>query len=323
MKKIITALDNEKINVELRKLADYEIIGNDISYQDGIFEILEKENPDILLLSEIIKGNLEIKNLILKIKEKNNNLEIIVFLEKENPELLNFLKMNEIYNVFYNNEITINELITKIEKKRDVVKLKKILDKTKAKVISIIGPSGAGKSTFAAEISKLISKEKKVLVMDFDLLNKDMSLILEKSNDVKLILGQDIMFNNENMELMNIKEIINNYKKEYDVIIINTSSECFFKFNKKLINLSDKCLFITGSNTIEIKKSKTLLDIYISEWKINSEKINIIINKYNIYSIDEKILKTIFKKYKLIGKIKFSKNNKCYINKNLIKKINI
>ena len=176
---------------------------------------------------------------------------------------------------------------------------------------------------FAAEISKILSKEKKVLVMDFDLLNKDMNLILNKNNNIKLILGQDIIFNKEKMELTNINSIINNYKKEYDVIIINTSSECFFKFNQKLIKLSDKCLFITGSNTIEIKKSKTLLDIYISEWKINSEKINIIINKYNIYSIDEKILKTIFKKYNMVGKIKFSKNNKCYINKSLIKKLNI
>ena len=122
MKKIITALDNEKINLELRKLADYKIIGNDISYQEGIFEILEKENPDILLLSEIINGELSIKELILKIKEKNKNLEIIVFLEKENPKLVEFLKINEIYNIFYDNKITIKDLIIKIEKRNEIVK---------------------------------------------------------------------------------------------------------------------------------------------------------------------------------------------------------
>ncbi len=45
-------------------------------------EILEKEEINIILLSEILKGPYDIKELINKIKEKNNKIEIIIILEK-------------------------------------------------------------------------------------------------------------------------------------------------------------------------------------------------------------------------------------------------
>ena len=43
MKKIITALANPMLNNELKKQKDFIIIGNDIQYQDGVKEVLEKE----------------------------------------------------------------------------------------------------------------------------------------------------------------------------------------------------------------------------------------------------------------------------------------
>ena len=326
MKKIITALDNPNVNLELRKIKQYEIIGKDICYQDGIFELLEKENPDIILLSEILPGELEIEKLILKIKEIKKDIEIIIFLQEENEELIKFLKMNEIYNIFYNNKITINELINNMKMQEEKINIKELIDKKEINnknIISIIGPSGSGKTTFTSILAKKLSENKKVLVLDFDILNNDINLILNKNKNLNIIMGQDIIFNRENREKINIEKIINKYKNSYDVIIINTSSECYFKLNKKLIKLSNKILFVAGTNIIEIKKSETLLKIYITEWNINPEKINIILNKYNKYSVDEKVLKNIFKKYKIIGKIKFAENYKLELNNNLLKKINI
>ena len=49
VKKIITALGDPILNVTLKKEKDLEIISADIQYQDGIFEILEKE-PNINFL---------------------------------------------------------------------------------------------------------------------------------------------------------------------------------------------------------------------------------------------------------------------------------
>ena len=57
MKQIITALGNRLLNDKLKEEEEFEILTKDIQYQDGIFEVLEKEEKiDFLILSEILLG---------------------------------------------------------------------------------------------------------------------------------------------------------------------------------------------------------------------------------------------------------------------------
>ena len=92
MKKIITAMGSQNLNDELKKEETFEIITRDIQYQDGVIEILEqKKDIDFLIISELISGEMEIKNLIEKIKSINDNLQIIIFLDNKNKELENYL----------------------------------------------------------------------------------------------------------------------------------------------------------------------------------------------------------------------------------------
>ena len=78
MKNIITALCNSVVNDKLKEINEFNILANDILYQDGIFEILEnRKEIDYLILSEFLPGEYEIKKLIEKIKEKNNTLKKI------------------------------------------------------------------------------------------------------------------------------------------------------------------------------------------------------------------------------------------------------
>ena len=104
MKNIITALCNSVVNDKLRQINEFNILANDIQYQDGIFEILEnKKEIDYLILSEFLPGQYDIKKLIEKIKEKNNTIKIILILEKEKEELENYLYAKGIFKIFYNN----------------------------------------------------------------------------------------------------------------------------------------------------------------------------------------------------------------------------
>ena len=110
--KIITALDNPKTNEKLKEETNFEIIGNDIQYQEGVIEILEKnEEIDLLIISELLSGEIEFIKLIEKIKLINKKIEIIVILKDENEETKNYLISKGIFNIVYNNEITIKELI--------------------------------------------------------------------------------------------------------------------------------------------------------------------------------------------------------------------
>ena len=117
MKKIITALANPMLNNELKKQKDFIIIGNDIQYQDGVKEVLEKEkNIDFLILSEILPGENKIEKLIEYIKKVNPNINIIIILENKKEELEKYLYSKNIYYILYN-KTEITEIINLIKNK--------------------------------------------------------------------------------------------------------------------------------------------------------------------------------------------------------------
>lgn len=84
MKRIITAIGNEKLNNILKQQEEIIIENQDIQYQEGIFEALDKyKNIDIVVLNEDIIGNLELEDLIRSIIILKNDIEIILITERQ------------------------------------------------------------------------------------------------------------------------------------------------------------------------------------------------------------------------------------------------
>ena len=126
----ITALGNEEINKQLKK--ELEIIGKDIQYQEAVLDVLENnENVEFLILSSIIPGQFNIYEFINLIIFKNSKIKIIIFLEKRNKELEDFLISKGINNIYYNNEITIQEIINNIKNNKNIKYEIKKINKTK------------------------------------------------------------------------------------------------------------------------------------------------------------------------------------------------
>ena len=71
---------------------------------------------------------------------------------------------------------------------------------------------------------------------------------------------------------------------------------------------------------LEIKKAEKLLEIYIEDWGVSTNKFDIVLNKVTAGSIDDTILNNIFNNFKIIEKIDFS--NKYTVLANDIKSIN-
>lgn len=321
MKKIVTALGNPILNNELKKYKEFQIMINDIQYQEAIIEFLEIEkNIDYIILNEILPGSISIEELINKIKIKNKNIEIIIILENQNKELENFLFSKKIFNIFYNNKVEIIDIIKilknsklnniKSEKNIEIIKnnilnnsnINKKINKIKFtnetkkrlkynnEMICVLGSSGVGKSIFSICFSNYLKNNKnKILIIDFDILNnsihtilgvkkyskkikeKDINnfninvedLIISINKNIDLLTGIDILFNSDHdINEIELLEIINNMKKQYDYIIVDTSSECFFKYNKILIENANKNIFLLEANLLEITKAKRLLDMY-------------------------------------------------------------
>ena len=350
--KIVTALANPRLNKELAKIENIEILAPDIQYQDGVIEILdEKKSIDVLILSEVLSGSFNIKEFIIEIKNRNNNLKIIIILENKKEELENFLISKGIFDIYYNNEIEIEKMIEIIQEnknencskiikkeKNEIVKYrvkrknKKIYNKFKKDgiIISILGTHESGKSIFSINLAKSI-KNKKILLIDFDLLNNSINSILgikkypnKKENDILkinknlyLLSAVNIIFKNKDkITNSEIKELLQKLKMNFDYIIIDTSSECFFDATRFIIKNSNKCIFLLEANLLEINNAKKLLSMYLENWYIDKNKINIVLNKYNKNAIDFNILKNIFSDFKMLGKINYDDYYNLLINKN-------
>ena len=325
MKKIITALGNQVLNNELKKINEFEIVANDLQYKEAIIELLEiNKNVNYIILSGILPGNITLTDLITKIKIINNNIEIILLLEKKEKEIEKKLKEQKIKNVLYIDNVKINDIIkilknkkinnkTKIPQEENIkneinrkIKINNNIKKqikTECKVISVLGSNGVGKSIYSVCMSNYLNNKKnKILIIDFDILN----------NSIHTILG------------------ISKYnKKKNNKKIIN---DC-------IINVDNNISVLTGENIIKKYKKNInyivkLLEIYNKNWNIDERKIKIVINKYNKNAISMNIIKKLFSDYEIIGKLEMSniynniinKNNKIifknYKNNNEYKKIN-
>lgn len=225
----------------------------------------------------------------------------------------------------------------KIKIKKEIIKLKKIILRKKEEtinrkneIISIVGAAGVGKSIFISLFSKNI-KNKKILIIDFDIFNKSLDLIfgydaqkqkektiIKISNNIDLLSKIEIFFAENNyLEKNKIKNILNNFSKKYDLIIIDNTSEYSCNYTKEILINSDEIIFLTDANLIELNKTKKILEKYINKWKIKKEKIKVVFNKININSINSKILKNLFSDFKILGKINFSNKYNLIINNNL------
>ena len=105
-------------------------------------------------------------------------------------------------------------------------------------------------------------------------------------------------------------------KKEYDLIIIDTSSESLLDYTREILNISNSAIFISGANLLEIKKSIRLLEIYQKEWNIDKDMFNIIFNKFSKNSVDDDVLKELFRNYNILGKVRLNEYYDVAINKN-------
>lgn len=115
MKNVITAIGNENIINILYKIPEINFLNSDILYREGILEVLEyKENADILIINNIIDGDIELKDLINKILIINNKIKIIYLTNNIDYELEKFLKNKKVDLIYYQDEIDVNELIGRL-----------------------------------------------------------------------------------------------------------------------------------------------------------------------------------------------------------------
>lgn len=307
MNNILVAIYNQKIYEELLEEKNINIINKNILYKEGILEILENNfEINFIIINEKIPGEIEIINLIDKIKEINNNIKIILITKenkykKDNIFLLKEENKRDILDIIENKKELKNE-------REEIIQIEKIKEQIDEKLFFIKGNSGSGKSIVASILSYQISKmDKKVLLIDGDIEKGNIHTIFQVK---KYINRTQKIYNNLYFINTNQEEIIRKVLTEkYDILI-------FDNFNKNyILEINHINIYILESNLIEIEKLKNnITDNYYNDF--------FIINKYNKNSIDEKIIENIFEN-KNILKIKYSDIYNSLINNFKMKKDNL
>ena len=333
---------DEKLEKILIKKGVYRIFYNNKIEVGDFIKILNEDSKMEKYNEEIRKEIDELKKYIKSqsINEKINSEKKIVknklnkkkkFYKKEKNDLLNIVVEN-IKNNLLNKKIFLN-ILDRNEKKHLINKI--IDNKQENNIISVLGNSGAGKSVFSVLLANTLKRYyNKILIIDFDFLNNSLhtilgvrkyseeikekmkntnfdknkieiqNLIINVNKKIDLISGINLIFDSSNkINQKKMKEIIKEVSKLYNVVIIDTTTECFFEYTQEIIKMSNKSIFLTEANLLEISKSKRILEMYYTNWNIEKNKINIIFNKFNKNSIDVSLLYKLYSDYKILGLI--------------------
>ena len=295
-------------------------------------KILEEYNVKIILKNENYQDNLlkaiipkSINNKIIENYEKEQEYEIEV--EEEYDEL--------------------KEIESEISKNETNICQNRKYFKSPNQVISVTGAYNVGKSLLIINILKNceVLGYENILILDCDFLNESIYYFLRKKNNnikqkdynnlekiiknitikinknIEFISGKNLFLKKTNKiyeckDLYTIKEIISILKKKYNLIILDIGTKNKFNLNEILLKDSTKIIFLLEPNLLGIKKGKEIIDKYINEYEIDKEKIKIIANKCDKYSVNNEILSCCFYGIKVIGRIKYEDIYSKIINKN-------
>lgn len=323
MKKILTAINNPKLNEELRKESNFQIIGKDIQYKEAILEVLEKNNEiDLIILSDKIPGEIKLENLIEKIKIENDKIKIIFILEKENNKIEKILIKNNIIDIYYNDKINLKELIKIINKQEinmeeEIIKLKKIIEEKSKNENKIKNKKNFYLKKIFKIIKDKIKKTIKIILKkeknSYKKWNMSTKIITFSGNNksgkstLSLIISQYLSTKNKkvllidgDLEKQDLSFILKKNKKNKSML------SCFFKNKKhedkkikkkikKIINNKNRKL-INNKNIIYYYPLKKIINLFTR--KINK-------NLYFFNGLNELLKNNKLKREKIINYLLF------------------
>lgn len=217
MTKILTALGNPTVNNELKKYEKYDVIGDDLQYQEAVFDVLAYEEPEVIIISGLLQGQFEFSEFVFEIRKKDISARIIIIVDQIDVETKNLLMAKGIFDIFNDNEVTMQDVLDAIDReepisrerilkevetekysvqKNNIEKESKICVMQKQEIIAISGINGSGKSTVAVNLAKRLSKktESKILLIDIDTLNGNLDEILSINKvpeNVEILIDED------------------------------------------------------------------------------------------------------------------------------------
>ncbi len=270
----------------------------EVKYKEKEINIKENCNGTVINISGYKGSGKSVITLMLAkvLSDKNYRILIINFSSEE----INF------YSYMFN--------YSKGDTKKFYIKKKHFYRKSK----SINFQKGNKINIKNLKLKKEILKNKIYKFKNFYNIEKNINNILKNYNKNIKILNINKL-NKNYFEIKYLNKIIKYLKNNFNYIFLEINYE--EKIKKEIIKIIDKNLIILEPNKIGILRAEKIIkELNI----IETEKINIIINKNNKNSINKEIINTYFYNYKILTIINnntvFERmiNNKMILKNNLI-----
>ena len=110
------------------------------------------------------------------------------------------------------------------------------------------------------------------------------------------------------------KIILNKAKELYDFIFIDTSSNIFLDSTQFAVTNATRVFFITEPTLTSIRKTKSMLELFVKVWDVAKMKIQILINKVNKQSLDKDFVKELLADFEVCRFIDYNQKHDYCLN---------
>lgn len=327
--KILIADDVKETRDIVKKIVefedDFELVGEATDGKEAI-DMIPKAKPDVVLM-DINMPVLNGLEATEKITELYPNVIVIIMSVQGESEYLKkamFYGAKEYIIKPFNYDSLVETIKITFERYKNIkVKNEVELDIRDGKIVTFFSSKGGvGKTTLAVNYSIEMSKVKKVLLMDLDLMFGDISIFVDGVNSKTILDAIDddeietistikqYFYNyNKNLDILfgpkkpeaaeyigkeTIEKIINIVKKHYDLIVIDTGVN-FSESTLYILDNSDYILFISNMDIASLKNTKLGLSV-MKSLGYDSKKVKIVINRFNTnHGIGKKEAEDVFK----------------------------
>lgn len=324
--KILIADDVKETRDIVKKIIefeeDFEIVGEALDGEDAI-EKIKQLKPDVVLMDinmPVLNGLEATERITSQFKEV---IVIIMSVQGESEYLRKamFYGAKEYIIKPFNYDTLVNTIKLTYDRYKSIKGSD--IDLRDGKVITFFSSKGGvGKTTLAVNTAIELSKNKKVLLMDLDLMFGDISIFVD-AVDAKTILDvvdeenieslnsmKSYLYNyNKNLDIMFapkkpeaseyisreiVEKILNTLKKQYDVVVVDTGVN-FSEVTLYILDICDYILFISNMDLASLKNTKLGLQVMRS-LGYDKNKVKVVINRFKTdYGIGKKEAEEVFK----------------------------
>ena len=122
MKKVITAMGNDVLNIELKKYAKYDVLYEDLICQDYVINKLPNSNAEVLIISGLLQGRWNLEEFIQKIRKDNNKIRIIIVIDEIDVTTRRILNDMNVLDIFLDSSVEVRDIIEAIDREETIKK---------------------------------------------------------------------------------------------------------------------------------------------------------------------------------------------------------